>query len=100
MSLHDLNDFALSTMWMQHRYERVADFAAAARGLGFAGIETSHIVTPAMLGDADVRSLGIRSVHFILRNGHHGSPASPEFCPHPGLEFAGALCIRGHGKGG
>jgi len=66
MSLPDssLNPLALSTMWMQHRYERVADFAAAARELGFGGIEVSHIVTPAMLGDVDVATLGIRSVHF------------------------------------
>lgn len=59
-----LNQLALSTMWMQHRFQRVADFAAAVRDLGFGGIEVSHIVTPAMLGDADVASLGIRSVHF------------------------------------
>lgn len=61
VSLHRL---ALSTMWMQHRFERVADFAAAARALGFGGIEVSHIVTPAMLGDVRVAELGIRSVHF------------------------------------
>lgn len=59
-----LNSLALSTMWMQHRFERVADFAAAARDLGFGGIEASHIVTPAMLGDVDVATLGILSVHF------------------------------------
>jgi sugar phosphate isomerase/epimerase len=32
--------------------------------LGFGGIEASHIVTPAMLGDDDPAALGIRSVHF------------------------------------
>jgi sugar phosphate isomerase/epimerase len=63
-SQSSLNQLALSTMWMQHRFDRVADFAAAARDLGFSGIEVSHIVTPAMLGDADVAGLGIRSVHF------------------------------------
>ncbi|MER2598508.1 MAG: sugar phosphate isomerase/epimerase [Caldilineales bacterium] len=55
---------ALSTMWMQHRFQRVVEFAAAARALGFGGIEVSHIVTPAMLDDADPATLGIRSVHF------------------------------------
>lgn len=59
-----LNHLALSTMWMQHRFDRVADFAAAALELGFGGIEASHIVTPAMLGDDDPASLHIRSVHF------------------------------------
>ncbi len=61
---HSLDSLALSTMWMQHRFARVSDFAAAARELGFGGIELSHIVTPAMLGDADLRPLAIRSVHF------------------------------------
>lgn len=59
-----LYHFALSTMWMQHRFDRVADFTAAARALGFGGIEASHIVTPAMLGGDDPASMGIRSVHF------------------------------------
>ncbi|MEI2690566.1 MAG: TIM barrel protein [Anaerolineae bacterium] len=59
-----LDHLALSTMWMQHRFQRVADFAAAALALGFGGIEVSHIVTPAMLGNADPASLRIRSVHF------------------------------------
>lgn len=60
----NLSHLALSTMWMQHRFDRLADFAAAARELGFGGIEASHIVTPAMVGDVDVRALGIGSVHF------------------------------------
>jgi sugar phosphate isomerase/epimerase len=59
-----LDHLALSTMWMQHRFDRVADFAATALELGFGGIEVSHIVTPTMLGDADPASLRIRSVHF------------------------------------
>lgn len=59
-----LQNLALSTMWMQHRFTQVADFAAAARALGFGGIEISHIVTPALLGEADVTTLGVRSVHF------------------------------------
>lgn len=60
----DLSRLALSTMWMQHRFQQLVDFAAAARELGFGGIEVSHFVTPAMLGEADLTSLGIRSVHF------------------------------------
>jgi sugar phosphate isomerase/epimerase len=55
---------ALSTMWMQHRFDRVADFAAASGELGFGSIELSHIVTPAMLDGADVASLNVGSVHF------------------------------------
>ena len=55
---------ALSTMWMQHRQRTVAEFATDARALGFGGIEVSHIVTPALLADADPAALGIRSVHF------------------------------------
>ena len=60
----DLQALSLSTMWMQHRFELVADFAAAALALGFGGIELSHIVTPAMLADADLASLRVRSIHF------------------------------------
>lgn len=63
-SCRSFDQLALSTMWMQHRFQRVTDFAAAARDLGFAGIEVSHIVTPAMLGDTAVATLDIRSVHF------------------------------------
>ncbi len=64
-------------MWMQHRFDRVTDFAAAARELGFGGIEVSHIVTPAMLADADVATLGVRSVHFPapIRPSPFGQPA-------------------------
>jgi sugar phosphate isomerase/epimerase len=51
-------------MWMQHRFARLADFAAVARDVGFGGIEVSHIITPAMIGDADVAGMGIRAVHF------------------------------------
>lgn len=59
-----LQPLSLSTMWMQHRYDRVTEFAAAARALGFGGIELSHIVTPAMLAGADLATLEARSVHF------------------------------------
>lgn len=72
-----LEQLALSTMWMQHRFDRVTEFAAAARGLGFGGIELSHIVTPAMLAGADVPALGVRSVHFPapLQPSPFGAPA-------------------------
>jgi sugar phosphate isomerase/epimerase len=60
----DLQPLALSTMWMQHRYDCLADFAAAARALGFGGIEISHIVTPDMIAGADLGALHVRSVHY------------------------------------
>lgn len=72
-----LEPLALSTMWMQHRFDRVTDFAAAARALGFGGIELSHIVTPAMLEGADLPALGVRSIHFPAptRPSPFGAPA-------------------------
>jgi sugar phosphate isomerase/epimerase len=51
-------------MWMQHRFDRLADFAQAALELGFGGIEVSHIVTPEMIGGDDPATLAIRSVHY------------------------------------
>lgn len=77
MTHPSLSSLALSTMWMQHRFEHVTEFTAAARGLGFGGIEVSHIVTPDMLAGADVKSLGIRSVHFPapLASSPFGQPA-------------------------
>ncbi|MDW8318097.1 MAG: sugar phosphate isomerase/epimerase [Anaerolineae bacterium] len=59
-----MNRLTLSTMWMQNRFERLADFVRAALDLGFDGIEVSHIVTPAMVGDDDPAQLAIRSVHY------------------------------------
>ena len=45
--------------------------------LGFGGIEVSHIVTDEMIGDADVSTLGIWSVHFPapIRRSPFGRPA-------------------------
>lgn len=77
-SQHDgLSRLALSTMWMQHRFARLDDFVSAARELGFGGIEVSHIVTDEMIGDADVGTLGIWSVHFPapIRRSPFGRPA-------------------------
>ena len=72
-----LESLSLSTMWMQHRYDRVAEFATAARALGFGGIELSHIVTPAMLEGADLAQSGVRSIHFPapIRPSPFGAPA-------------------------
>ena len=72
-----LSRLALSTMWMQHRFARLDDFASTARALGFGGIEVSHIVTDEMIGDADVSTLGIWSVHFPapIRHSPFGQPA-------------------------
>ena len=72
-----LSRLALSTMWMQHRFTRLADFALTAREFGFGGIEVSHIVTDEMIGDADVSTLGIWSVHFPapIQRSSFGRPA-------------------------
>ena len=72
-----LSRLALSTMWMQHRFARLDDFTLTARELGFGGIEVSHIVTDAMIGDADVSTLGIWSVHFPapIQRSPYGRPA-------------------------
>lgn len=73
----ELARVALSTMWMQHRFVRLADFALAARELGFGGVEVSHIVTGEMIGAADVSTLNIWSVHYPapVRRSPFGRPA-------------------------
>lgn len=42
---------ALSTMWMQLRYERLAPFIEAVQAIGIPYVELSHIVTPAQLAE-------------------------------------------------
>ncbi len=66
---------ALSTMWLQTRYDRVVDFARAARDIGFARIELSHILHAAMFqgfvpGDWDVAAV------------HHPCPLPASRVPH------------------
>ena len=88
-----LSSLALSTMWMQHRLVRLADFALAARDLGFGGIEVSHIVTDEMIGDADVSTLGIWSVHFPapIRHSPFGRPADALLSSSDGTERGWAV---------
>lgn len=62
---------ALSTMWMQLRYECLAPFIEAAQAIGIPYVELSHIVTPAQIGEL---AGGLYSRVRVL---HHP-------CPNPG----------------
>jgi hypothetical protein len=53
----------LSTIWARGRYERLADFAAAARAMGFLGLELNHEVTKTMLSGVKPGEFDIPSVH-------------------------------------
>ncbi len=58
-----IRPLALSSMWIQHRFDHLPPFLAAGRTLGFNSFELSHIVTPPMLdglGDGE----GIVSLHY------------------------------------
>jgi len=55
---------ALSTMWMQHRFDHVRPFAEAARLLGFSAIELSHYVTPDMMTGLRPGQVPVSSVHY------------------------------------
>jgi len=46
-----LRGISLSTMWAVGRYERMADFVAAAHRMGFGGIELNYQLTPPMLAE-------------------------------------------------
>nr|WP_290665278.1 sugar phosphate isomerase/epimerase [Ardenticatena sp.] len=63
---------ALSTMWMQLRFDTVLPFAQAAATLGFGALELSHIITPEMLADLSPAALALP-----VRVCHHP-------CPNPG----------------
>ncbi len=65
---------ALSTMWLQTRYDRVVDFAAAARDIGFARIELSHILPVEMF---DGFAPGVWDVAAV----HHPCPLPPGRLP-------------------
>lgn len=55
---------SLSTMWAQGRFQRLAEFAAAARRLGFSHIELSYIVPPEWLAELpDLNGIAVSSVH-------------------------------------
>ena len=53
---------SLSTMWMQHRADRVAAWWEEVQALGFQHIELSHIVTPSMLDGLQPDRVRISSV--------------------------------------
>ncbi|MFN8472041.1 MAG: sugar phosphate isomerase/epimerase [Anaerolineae bacterium] len=65
---------ALSTMWLQTRYDRVVDFACAARGIGFTRIELSHIL-PAEAFD------GFAPGAWDVATVHHPCPLPPTRVP-------------------
>ena len=65
-------------MWMQHRAERVLPWWEQVRALGFAQIELSHIVTPAMLEGLQAGDISVSSVHFpapTVAHPHDSRPA-------------------------
>lgn len=65
-------------MWMQHRAERVRLWWEQVQALGFAQIELSHIVTPAMLDGLQRGDVPISSVHFpapTVTHPHDSRPA-------------------------
>lgn len=62
---------ALSTMWMQLRYERLAPFIEAVQSLDIPYVELSHIVTPRQIAELPA------SLYSSVRVLHHP-------CPNPG----------------
>lgn len=70
-----MSDIALSTMWMQHRFEHVQPFATAVRALGFSGIELSHVVTPAMVEGLQAGKVHVVSLHYPAPVVRHASGA-------------------------
>ncbi len=63
--------FALSTMWMQLRYERLAPFIEAVHAIGIPYVELSHIITSAQIAELPA------TLYSALRVLHHP-------CPNPG----------------
>jgi len=55
---------ALSTMWMQHRFDHVRPFAAAAQALGFQGVELSHYVGLSMVKGLEPGEITVASLHY------------------------------------
>lgn len=58
-----LREPSLSTMWIQRRFNRLADFFAAGRSMGFTRFELSHVLTTAMFEGAVPGEQTITSVH-------------------------------------
>lgn len=65
---------ALSTMWLQTRYDRVVDFACAARDMGFTRIELSHILPQEMFDGFAPGAWDVAAVH-------HPCPLPPTRVP-------------------
>jgi len=70
-----VSNVALSTMWMQHRFDHVRPFAVAAQALGFGGIELSHVVIPAMVEGLQPGEVHVVSVHYPAPVVRHASGA-------------------------
>jgi sugar phosphate isomerase/epimerase len=62
-------------MWMQHRFDHVRAFAAAAESLGFRSIELSHYVEPSMVEGLMPGEVTVCSVHYPAPSVHHPSGA-------------------------
>ncbi|MBI1885299.1 MAG: sugar phosphate isomerase/epimerase [Chloroflexi bacterium] len=57
-------EVALSTMWSQGRFQRMRDFAAAARRLGFDGIEINYVIPPEGVDELiDSGEIAVTSLH-------------------------------------
>lgn len=54
---------ALSTMWLQTRFQRVVDFAHAARDMGFRRIELSHILAAEAFAGFEPGAWDVAAVH-------------------------------------
>ena len=66
---------ALSTMWLQTRYDRVADFAAEAWRIGFQRVELSHILPQEALRGFEPGRWDVAAVH-------HPCPLPPHRVPY------------------
>jgi sugar phosphate isomerase/epimerase len=58
-----MNALGLSSMWAIGRFERLADFFAAGRAMGFDRFELNHKVSPALLATFPRGEVTITSVH-------------------------------------
>ncbi|GAB4561546.1 MAG: hypothetical protein Kow0047_08960 [Anaerolineae bacterium] len=56
--------FALSTMWLQHRFDTVRDMAQVAEMIGIPAIEVSHVATPQHINGLKPGEARILSVHY------------------------------------
>jgi sugar phosphate isomerase/epimerase len=54
---------SLSTMWLQHRFNRLTPFFEAGTEMGFETFELSHILFPAFFESVDPRAYTVAAVH-------------------------------------